>query len=103
MKSRMGPIRREINVEFVILPSSKSRNSMKPFARACFRPSRGTYESHHRPYREGISGISGGTHGTVTRTTVFEFYDSHAEACRSVAKRVIWFANLGVAMSPCDQ
>src|SRR5262249_14203825 len=29
------------------------------------------------------------THGTVTRTTVFEFYDSHVGLCRSVAKRVL--------------
>ena len=27
----------------------------------------------------------------VTRTTVFEFYDSHAGACRLVAKRALWF------------
>jgi hypothetical protein len=29
---------------------------------------------------------------TVTRTTVFEFYDSHVGLCRSVAKRVLLFA-----------
>jgi hypothetical protein len=32
------------------------------------------------------------THGMVTRTTVFEFYDSHVGLCRSVAKRVLLFA-----------
>src|SRR6476660_8521596 len=32
------------------------------------------------------------THGTVTRTTVFEFYDSHVGLCRSVAKRGLLFA-----------
>ena len=29
------------------------------------------------------------THGTVTRTTVFEFYDFRAFLCRLVAKRVL--------------
>ena len=29
--------------------------------------------------------------GTVTRTTVFEFYDSHVGRCRPVPKRVRWF------------
>ena len=32
------------------------------------------------------------THGTVTRTTVFEFYDSHADLSHPVPKRVVWFA-----------
>ena len=41
--------------------------------------------------QEWDSGGKGGirTHGTVTRTTVFEFYDSHADLCRSVARRVL--------------
>ena len=37
------------------------------------------------------------THGTVTRTTVFEFLDSHAGTCRIVAKGVLWFANFEMA------
>ena len=41
-----------------------------------------------------IAGGAGGirTHATLTRTTVFEFYDSHVGLCRSVAKRVLLFA-----------
>jgi hypothetical protein len=41
-----------------------------------------------------IVGGEGGirTHGTVTRTTVFEFEDSHAGVCRAVSKRVPLFA-----------
>ena len=42
------------------------------------------------------------THGTVTRTTVFEFYDSRAGAYRLVAKRVLQFANFAVTVSACD-
>ena len=42
-----------------------------------------------RAIENGEGGIR--THGTVTRTTVFEFYDSHAGACRLVAKRALWF------------
>ena len=37
----------------------------------------------------------------VTRTTVFEFYDSHADPCRTAAKRVLWFANLASTILPC--
>ena len=29
----------------------------------------------------------------LDRTTVFEFYDSHADSCRPVSKRALWFAN----------
>ena len=29
------------------------------------------------------------TRGTITRTTVFEFYDSHVGLCRLVANRVL--------------
>ena len=41
----------------------------------------------------GEFGGEGGirTHGTVTRTTVFEFYDSHTGLCRAVVKRVLLF------------
>jgi hypothetical protein len=41
-----------------------------------------------------LGGGEGGirTHGTVTRTTVFEFYDSHVGMCRPVPKRMIWYA-----------
>ena len=40
----------------------------------------------------GLNGEGGiRTHGTVTRTTVFEFYDSHAGLYRFVAKRVLPF------------
>jgi hypothetical protein len=42
--------------------------------------------------RIGEGGIR--THGTVARTTVFEFYDSHVGLCRSVATRVLLFAIL---------
>jgi hypothetical protein len=42
------------------------------------------------------------THGTVTRTTVFEFYDSHAGPCRSVGKRAAWFGILTTIISSCD-
>jgi hypothetical protein len=42
------------------------------------------------------------THGTVTRTTVFEFYDSHAGACRFVAKRALWFTNFAVSVPAYD-
>jgi len=41
------------------------------------------------------------THGTVTRTTVFEFYDSHVGLSRPVANRVPWFANLASTILPC--
>ena len=40
----------------------------------------------------GVGGEGGiGTHGTVTRTTVFEFYDSRVGLCCSVAKRAFLF------------
>jgi hypothetical protein len=47
--------------------------------------------------REGIR-----THGTVTHTTVFEFYDSNAGPCRSVAKRVLQFGISSVMILVCD-
>jgi len=51
-----------------------------------------------------IGGGEGGirTHGTVTRTTVFEFYDSRAGAYRLVAKRALQFANFAVTVSACN-
>ena len=49
--------------------------------------------------RGGEGGIR--THGADNRTTVFEFYDSHADPCRPVAKRVLWFANLASTILPC--
>jgi hypothetical protein len=53
---------------------------------------------------QGGHGGEGGirTHGTVTRTTVFEFYDSHAGPCRSVGKRAAWFGILTTIISSCD-
>ena len=42
------------------------------------------------------------THGTVTRTTVFEFYDSHAGPCRPVAKRVLSFGIFIAPITSCD-
>src|SRR5215510_11012852 len=42
------------------------------------------------------------THGTVTRTTVFEFYDSYVGPCRSVAKRVLPFAFPKPIIPACD-
>jgi hypothetical protein len=53
----------------------------------------------------GEFGGEGGirTHGTVTRTTVFEFYDSDAVAYRAVAKRVFWFASFAPTMSLCNR
>ena len=42
------------------------------------------------------------THGTVTGTTVFEFYDSRAGAYRLVAKRALQFANFAVTVSACN-
>jgi hypothetical protein len=40
------------------------------------------------PQKQGTScGIR--THGTVTRTTVFEFEDSRAGACRPISNRVL--------------
>jgi hypothetical protein len=42
------------------------------------------------------------THGTVTRTTVFEFYDSHAGACRPVPKRVLLFAIFPLTILVCS-
>ena len=51
----------------------------------------------------GIGGEGGiRTHGTVTRTTVFEFYDSHDGPCRAVAKRVLWFVNFDHAILACN-
>jgi len=38
-------------------------------------------------YGGGEGGIR--THGTVTRTTVFEFYDSRVGACRTVTMSVV--------------
>ena len=50
------------------------------------------------------SGGEGGirTHGAANRTTVFEFYDSHAGVCRAVAKRALWFTNFAVTVSAYD-
>src|SRR5262245_44820049 len=42
------------------------------------------------------------THGTVTRTTVFEFYDSHAVLCRAVANCALWFGIFIATISSCD-
>ena len=42
------------------------------------------------------------THGTVTRTTVFEFYDSHADLSHPVPKRVVWFAIPKPMILACD-
>src|SRR5262245_2684516 len=42
------------------------------------------------------------THGTVTRTTVFEFYDSHVGLCPLVAKRVLLFAISRPIIPACD-
>ena len=50
--------------------------------------------------RIGEGGIR--THGTVTRTTVFEFYGSHAGLCCQVAKRVLWFGISEVMILICD-
>ena len=45
------------------------------------------------------------THGTVTRTTVFEFYDSLDGLCRCVAKRVhsfgIFIASISSHAASC--
>jgi hypothetical protein len=40
------------------------------------------------------------THGTVTRTTVFEFYDPHAAACNLVPKYGLLFANFSFMIPP---
>ena len=51
---------------------------------------------------QGVGGEGGiRTHGTVTRTTVFEFYDSHVGPCRAVAKRVLGFGNSEATMPAC--
>jgi len=42
-----------------------------------------------------------GLEPTVTRTTVFEFYDSHVGLCHPIAERVLWFANLASTILPC--
>ena len=42
------------------------------------------------------------THGTVTRTTVFEFYDSRAGVCRTVPNRAVLLAISLVTVLPCD-
>ena len=42
------------------------------------------------------------THGTVTRTTVFEFYDSRAGVCRTVPNRAVLLAIFLVTVLPCD-
>jgi len=42
------------------------------------------------------------THGTVTRTTVFEFYDSHAVLCRAVANCALWFGIFIATIPSCD-
>ena len=51
-----------------------------------------------------IHGGEGGirTHGTVTRTTVFEFYDSRAGAYRFVAMRALLFAIFPLMILVCD-
>src|SRR5262245_45868981 len=43
------------------------------------------------PWKRPCSGGEGGirTHSMVTRTMVFEFYDSHVGPCRPVANRVL--------------
>jgi hypothetical protein len=50
-----------------------------------------------------LAGGEGGirNHGTVTRTTVFEFYDSHADPCRSVTKRPLWFGIFAATIPFC--
>ena len=54
------------------------------------------------PFRAQGNGGEGGirTHGTVTRTTVFEFYDSHAGLCRPVTKRALWFGIFTAIIRP---
>ena len=52
------------------------------------------------PGNWGEGGIR--THGTVTRTTVFEFYDSHAGLCRQVTKRVLQFGIFNAIILFCD-
>src|SRR5262245_14089795 len=42
------------------------------------------------------------TDGTVTRTTVFEFYDSHAVLCLAVANCALWFGIFIATISSCD-
>ena len=54
----------------------------------------------NQPFCGGEGGIR--THGTVTRTTAFEFQDSHAGACRFVAKRALWFTNFAVTVPAYD-
>ena len=46
-------------------------------------------------------GATPGAAPTVTRTTVFEFYDSHVGLCLPVAKRVAWFGISGVMILVC--
>ena len=74
------------------------------FGRDLWRKSSGEEKYIIVQYDSTQNGGEGGirTDGTVTRTTVFEFYDSRAGVCRTVPKRVIWFANFGMAMSPCN-
>ena len=55
-------------------------------------------ETTARNWRRG--GIR--THRTVTRTTVFEFYDSHDGPCPAVAKCVLWFVNFDHAILACN-
>jgi hypothetical protein len=58
-------------------------------------------ENHgNQPNLGGEGGIR--THGTVTRTTVFEFYDSHTGLCRAVVKRVLLFGISEAMMLVCD-
>ena len=49
------------------------------------------------PVFGGEGGIR--THGTVTRTTVFEFYDSRADLCFPVAKSALWYGILTAIIS----
>ena len=58
-------------------------------------------------YFQRVPGRFGGeggirTHGTVTRTTVFEFYDSGAGLYRPVAKRMLWFGISDAVIPVCD-
>jgi hypothetical protein len=51
-----------------------------------------------------FSGGEGGirTHGTVTRTTVFEFYDYRAGPYRLVAKHVLSYGIFIAPIPSCD-
>ena len=42
------------------------------------------------------------THGMVTHTTVFEFYDSRVGVCPTVANRAVVLAIFLLTVLPCD-